>query len=85
MCARVCIQGVLEYGIVDTGADITIIGGEKGGCSGKAEEQEYSSIAGQSTGAYNACSTATNHMRTTSPEYVPWWQWKLTSSITEAR
>lgn len=28
MCARVCIQGVPAYGIVDTGADIAIIGGE---------------------------------------------------------
>ena len=28
MCARVCIQGVPAYSIVDTGADITIIGGE---------------------------------------------------------
>ena len=27
-CARVCIQGVPAYGIVDSGADITIIGGE---------------------------------------------------------
>lgn len=28
MCTRECIQGVLAYGIVDSGADITIIGGE---------------------------------------------------------